>query len=616
MKKLTAIALSCLMLISFAVIAFAAEGYENGDVIEFGSYPQTHITDEALVTQLNGLASEEDFRSMGFYSGTGAYGSMTKSDFARYCDVELDGVKYRGVLFDSYRPIYPKDRPMTTNPYASYGYDKNITHWFRFEPLRWTVIDAENGLICASDILETRAVNEMIYMKAPDYYTDADLLYYANDYSRSTIREWLNDSFSDTAFTSEEAALISETEVDNAFNCYGGNEFTCENTFDKVFLLSVGETLYEEYFPDNESRLRTPTDYAKMEGIATYTPDGGMSSNFWYLRTPADDSKGMSFVNHSGVVSASCDVDGNDFGIVPALCADLDGIKAMNELPQKEDLYKDIIIDYENGMLMIGGTGILPDPENSLTDPLAEFRNTTAAVFIGSSITGVQANALNGFSKASMVIAEGQTVFEDGSLNGIKQTANVICLDKVTFSENTFDKNAVINVYEKADAPHEGTLSSAVGLHRYSFADGKLSITGRAELDYYTFLDIVSVFCTQYDEINILAFDEFISGDIYFRRFNEEDWSYEMIYDEVLTNTEFTVSIFGEYDTEQISFNELCRRTGDGSVTEFFLSAVSDEYEDLEETFIQILERMVLRALKWVVGLLNTIFSVFSKLFK
>lgn len=94
----------------------------------------------------------------------------------------------------------------------------------------------------------------------------------SNNYARSAIRAWLNNEFYNESFRSEELRKrILETEVDNslASTMDETNENVCENTYDKVFLLSLKEVkdngLSFRKYDYYEVMLRTPSATNKDE---------------------------------------------------------------------------------------------------------------------------------------------------------------------------------------------------------------------------------------------------------------------------------------------------------------------------------------------------------------
>lgn len=53
MKKILSLILVTVMLLTLVPMAYAADNVKKGDIIEFGSYPQTEVTDKALIDKLN-----------------------------------------------------------------------------------------------------------------------------------------------------------------------------------------------------------------------------------------------------------------------------------------------------------------------------------------------------------------------------------------------------------------------------------------------------------------------------------------------------------------------------------------------------------------------------------
>ena len=74
------------------VLPVAANAYSLGDTIEFGTYPQTGGTDEALIASLD--AAPKTWASCRCYSGnnSGCNGRMQPGDWMRFADFFYDGV--------------------------------------------------------------------------------------------------------------------------------------------------------------------------------------------------------------------------------------------------------------------------------------------------------------------------------------------------------------------------------------------------------------------------------------------------------------------------------------------------------------------------------------------
>lgn len=62
--------------------------YSTGDIIWFGSYPQSKVTDTALISVLNSQSLKRV--SYGCYSGNGNFGTMISGGFMNYADVSLE----------------------------------------------------------------------------------------------------------------------------------------------------------------------------------------------------------------------------------------------------------------------------------------------------------------------------------------------------------------------------------------------------------------------------------------------------------------------------------------------------------------------------------------------
>ena len=254
-----------------------AEGktYKVGDIIEFGFYPQSKVTDSSLVSALNKVAKK--WVSYGYYSGNDNMGSMTKGDWMKYSDFTYNGIKYRAVTFSQYRPYWTIYASSSGNSYQDdNGYTTNNVYYFKYEPLKWRVLDPSTGLVLCESIIDSQAYSNTIYSYGTDpyasYWNDAEHTYYANDYATSSIRAWLNDDFYNTAFSSSQKASILTSELDN--KAYD-SKYDSETTYDKVFLLSYSEMQNTAYgFPANRNpssaRQAKGTDYAKCQGLDVY----------------------------------------------------------------------------------------------------------------------------------------------------------------------------------------------------------------------------------------------------------------------------------------------------------------------------------------------------------
>ncbi|MBQ6118581.1 MAG: hypothetical protein IJK98_05080, partial [Clostridia bacterium] len=177
--------------------------------IQFGTYPQSRVTDAATIAKLE--AASKTWASYGYYSGTGdwADGKMTPGDFMQFADFKVNGVKYRAVKISEYRPYYTGyTRTASYTHQDENGYTPG-TYYFKYEPLRWRVLDASTGYVMCESLIDAQAYQNTVYhgYKSTVYYGYKYGEYYwqessqntlANDYDTSALHAWLNYDFYET----------------------------------------------------------------------------------------------------------------------------------------------------------------------------------------------------------------------------------------------------------------------------------------------------------------------------------------------------------------------------------------------------------------------------------
>ena len=251
---------------------------EDGGYILFGQYPQTIKASDVTV----GDVADED----GYYRGS-------------------DGERYAKVVADPNRSGYK----FSDNSSVTSG----NTYYFKVEPIRWRILSESDGkaLILCDSIIANKA-----------YDAGSN-----NNYANSDIRAWLNDEFYKTAFGELQQALIQTTEVDNSVYStgYSSNPYACENTFDKVFLLSYREVTNSAYgfasssTYDTARRMLT-SDYSRATGAYMDTRSSDYGNGSWWLRSPdGNDSYYARGVDLIGYAAYSDLVSGDNGGVVPAL---------------------------------------------------------------------------------------------------------------------------------------------------------------------------------------------------------------------------------------------------------------------------------------------------------
>ncbi len=308
------------------------------------------------------------------YVKFGAYPQSVKKDdvkiFENIVNTEISGATY---YFGSDGSWYAKCRenraPSELNPRYSYSDGTAVKdlaegsiRYFKVEPVIWRKLGGD-GYLYAERIL----ASGIDYYGGEEERTLGGKTIYPNNYRYSNMRAWLNGTdsqfvsdggtrtdydldwsgkgFLQQAFTAAQQAKILVTEVDNsgetttdgglaqkadgtAVDSEGNHypDMTCENTLDKVFILSTSEVMntangFETRYPNGcgrgHTRARVPTDYALANGSSIFEDQflGGAS----WLRSPFyTDTAGqmeVSFDDGVGMTSTGMWI----MGITPAL---------------------------------------------------------------------------------------------------------------------------------------------------------------------------------------------------------------------------------------------------------------------------------------------------------
>ncbi|MBP5217171.1 MAG: InlB B-repeat-containing protein, partial [Bacilli bacterium] len=227
----------------------------DGKTLTYGLFPQTRVSDASLIEALNALPSAE---SNGWYLYEGHYYA-----------------KQIGQKFPSGTPYYFDDGQNIVS---------DTLYWFACEPIQWKVLSHQNGeaLLLSSLLLDAHSFNRSFNGKTNGVY--------ANDYANSSLRQWLNADFLNSAFSLSDSA-IKTTNVDNsaATTSSSENPYSCANTSDKVFLLSYQDYFAEAYglSGDGLNRCAKTTDFARARLAAVQT-DGTkyLNNGYFWTRSP------------------------------------------------------------------------------------------------------------------------------------------------------------------------------------------------------------------------------------------------------------------------------------------------------------------------------------------
>lgn len=266
--------------------------------VDFGSYPQTHVGDSALISELKKLTVKNQ---RGFYEYNG-------KEYAYICAIPYS---YGKETDEDGNTVYRKYRDGKIIPWNSI-----VDEWFMVEPIKWRVLEEFDGYV---KVVSTVILDWSRYYTNECYRIIDGVSVAPNNYKYSTLRQFLNNDFYNTAFTRTQQNAILITDVDNSEDTTwkSPNPYACENTQDKVFALSLKEARNSEYFADNAERQLKVTDYAIANGVP-FTID--TYDSIWWLRSPFHYDSYSVFNVHGGVPSNAAVNEVNfGLGVAPAM---------------------------------------------------------------------------------------------------------------------------------------------------------------------------------------------------------------------------------------------------------------------------------------------------------
>lgn len=297
--------------------------YSVGDIITYGSYPQSKVTDSNLIAKIEAAGEKYVWCDYNYYAGTGDWsdGNMKPVDgMMLYKDIPYNGSKYRAVKINQYRPYQTGKTSSSSKSYQdNNGYYTGNVYYFKYEPLTWRVLDPSEGYVMCNQTIDSQAYQNFIYYNGSQYYNSKGCANYASDWVTSSLRQWLNNDFYNTAFTSEEKAQIGTSHLENK-STYSST-YDSADTYDKIFPISYYDAINSAYGFNSDrtaydtARQMKGTDYAKCQGLYVSSSYGGTS--WWWLRSPSG-SDGAAGVEYDGWANRIYYVYYTSYGVIPA----------------------------------------------------------------------------------------------------------------------------------------------------------------------------------------------------------------------------------------------------------------------------------------------------------
>lgn len=265
---------------------------DDNKTMLYGLYPQTRVSDEALITQLNSLTPSN---VNGWVLYNGEY-------FAKETAKVYNNENY---FFDDGAPIV-----------------NGSEYWFKCEPIRWQILSNGSG---SYYLLSSKLLDVCKYYADYDNRIIDGNTVFANNYGQSDIRNWLNGEFFNSAFALNDT-YVQQTIVNNkaASTNAANNEYACADTQDKVYLpcyadyinTDLGFTAAAETSPARQCKT---TDYARVRGAWCNTTKALSYNGSYWTRSPSAEFYYCAWNVNSGGVLSEYVVNGSGHCVRPCI---------------------------------------------------------------------------------------------------------------------------------------------------------------------------------------------------------------------------------------------------------------------------------------------------------
>jgi hypothetical protein len=279
----------------------------------YGEYPQTQVTDDATIAQLENLDSEE--------------WEAVVNPYQTYLGNNNQTVALAYIGNDCYLRMKMSDsnngQVNASNGYYNWD-DADTYHYFKFEPIKWRVLsvneDGSDALVVADQVLDCQLFNYTMadkyyngYMRASNYWKYSTIRSFINSYDAAQNMynaDYTEYGFSYLGFTDAELTNVISSDLDDKFFCL---------SFEQLNTKAYG-------FNSDDERVTTATDYAKHMGAF-----GANAASFWWSKSYGNTNFRAGCVDYEGDIHTNGDeTDCDDIGVRPAMHINLANIPAAN----------------------------------------------------------------------------------------------------------------------------------------------------------------------------------------------------------------------------------------------------------------------------------------------
>lgn len=292
--------------------------------------------------------------------------------------------------------------------------------------------------------------------------------------------------------------------------------------------------------------------------------------------------------------------------------AELSGVKLhYNYSPS--DSFDSVNISIQEGIMMVSGSDVIPD---SKLENLFVFEENIDMVhtIVFDGVRYIGTYAFDAYPQLTNIIITNSDIYiADYAFANNNKLKYCFLFGNVKLNLNSFSgcSNSLNTFVDGTKTNTIPTGLSAVNIINYSYADSTLSFDGNVIFNRYEFFDSLSVFCSQFDSINNLKFTSFSFSDITLCYLDGEEQ--KPIEGNVLENAEISAYIFQYGEQKQVSFNVLIEKLSNESIADFTLVVADEKHQEVPETFFSVFKKGFLKALKWMVSIVNSLFKIIGK---